>query len=62
MLIEEVVHVHRRTSARDHEEMKNPPKKVAEELGLHLCSVAMGGPQRELARQVQWGRGHMECT
>ena len=53
--------MHRRTSGSDDEEMKNPPKKVAEELGLHLCSVAIG-PQRELARQVQWGRGHMVCT
>ena len=28
--------MHRRTSGSDDEEMKNPPKKVAEELGLHL--------------------------
>ena len=33
LLTEEAVH--RRTSDSDDEEMKNPPKKVAEELGPH---------------------------
>ena len=43
------------TSGSDDEEMKNPPKKVAEELGLHLV---WEGPNVNETRQVQWRRGH----
>ena len=36
MLLEKEAAAQVNTSRSDDEEMKNPPKKVAEELGLHL--------------------------
>ena len=36
MLLEKDAAAQANTSRSDDEEMKNPPKKVAEELGLHL--------------------------
>ena len=56
MLIEEAVH--RRTSGTDDEEMKNAPKKVAEELGPHR--VWEGPNVNERAKCN--GAEAMDCT
>ena len=56
LLTEEAVH--RRTSDSDDEEMKNPPKKVAEELGLHLVWESPNVNERAKCN----GAEAMDCT